>query len=357
MRHAMIMAGGSGTRLWPMSRGNIPKQLIGLFDGQSLLEIATNRIQNIVSKECRWICANEKHSNLICQTISAINKENIIGEPEGRDTLNAVGLTAAILQHQDPDAIFAVLTSDHIITPQEEFESCLNKGFELIEQDNTRFVTFGITPTRPATGYGYIELGNAIDLGAAECKRFVEKPDLATAQKYLDSGQFAWNSGMFIFHAKTFLDALSRLQPETYEGFQQIIDSLSSDLAKKTLKQVYPTLNKISVDYGIMEPAASDNIVSICTVPMQVQWLDVGSWTSYSETLNSNKSGNKSNAKHVHLDSTNTLCFSDNPEHTIATIGCQNLIIVHTQDATLVFPASEAERVKELHGIVDASLQ
>jgi len=352
----MIMAGGSGTRLWPMSRGKTPKQLIGLFSGKSLLEIASERLDGIVEPSGRWICAGQQHADLICEKLQ-LPPSQMLGEPEGRDTLNAVGFTATVLYKLDPDAVFAVLTADHIIRPQEVFAKCLDVGFSLVENDPAKFVTFGITPKYPATGYGYVELGDAIGEHANACKRFVEKPDKKTAEKYIASGNFAWNSGMFIFHAGTFLDALQRMQPESAEGLRQIGQAWGTDNERPVIDEIYPTLPKISVDYGIMEPASNDDSISIVTVPMQVEWLDVGSWPSYGETLEGDDNGNRSDANALNFDSSNVLSVSADPTHTIATIGCKDIVIVHTNDVTLVFPASEAQRVKEMHGLVDPSLQ
>jgi len=352
----MIMAGGSGTRLWPMSRGETPKQLIGLFDGKSLLEIAAVRLDGIVATEQQWVCTNQKHQEIICEKLG-LPTSQLLGEPEPRDTLNAVAFTAAVLLKQDPDAVFAVLTADHIIRPQDEFAKCLDIGFSLVEEDAARFVTFGITPTFPATGYGYVELGETICDGARICKRFVEKPDKQTAEEYIASGNFAWNSGMFIFHAGSFLSALERLQPKSYADIKRIADAWGTDKQQSVLNEVYPSLPKISVDYGMMEPASSDDAITLCTVPMAVQWLDVGSWPSYGDTLKADSNGNKSDTKSLHLDSNNVLCVSSDKSHTITTIGCEDLVIVHTDDATLVFPASEAQRVKEMHGLVDDDLR
>ena len=352
----MIMAGGSGTRLWPMSRGETPKQLIGLFDGKSLLEIAAIRLDGIVATEQQWVCTNQKHQEIICEKLG-LPTSQLLGEPEPRDTLNAVAFTAAVLLKQDPDAVFAVLTADHIIRPQDEFAKCLDIGFSLVEEDAARFVTFGITPTFPATGYGYVELGETICDGARICKRFVEKPDKQTAEEYIASGNFAWNSGMFIFHAGSFLSALERLQPKSYADIKRIADAWGTDKQQSVLSEVYPSLPKISVDYGMMEPASSDDAITLCTVPMAVQWLDVGSWPSYGDTLKADSNGNKSDTKSLHLDSNNVLCVSSDKSHTITTIGCEDLVIVHTDDATLVFPASEAQRVKEMHGLVDDDLR
>ncbi len=353
----MIMAGGSGTRLWPMSRGQEPKQLIPLFDGVSLLGIAAGRLDGIVPEERQWICAGSAHAASIYNAVPALKQGHLIGEPMGRDTLNAVALTAAVLHHHDNDAIFAVLTADHIITPQDEFARCLDAGFKLVEEVNNRFITFGITPTHPATGYGYVELGAAIGENSNECVRFVEKPDEARATEYIETGCFVWNSGMFIFHAGVFLETLSRLQPENYKGIMEIAASLGTQDEISTIERVYPMLPKISVDYGMMEPASKDDSVDICTVPMTVTWLDVGSWPTYGETLIADGSGNRSDTNALHLDSKNVLAVSSDKQHTITTIGCEDLIIVHTPDATLVFPASEAQRVKEMHALVDKSLQ
>ena len=254
MRHAMIMAGGSGTRLWPMSRGNTPKQLIALFNNRSLLEIAVARLDGLIDEEHLWICTGQQHADQICDTLKNFQASQLLGEPVGRDTLNAVGFTATILHKLDPDAIFAVLTADHIIEPKDEFARSLEIGFQLVEDDHTRFVTFGITPTFPATGYGYVEMGESISEDAYTCKRFVEKPDLETAKQYLASGQFSWNSGMFVFHASTFLDALKRMQPESSTGLAEIGKAWGTSSQQTVLDTIYPTLPKIRFDYGIMEP-------------------------------------------------------------------------------------------------------
>ena len=353
----MIMAGGSGTRLWPMSCTGTPKQLIDLFGGQSLLELAFKRLDGVVDDSRRWICAGKQHASAICNALENFPASQLLSEPEGRDTLAAVGFTATILQKLDPDAVFAVLTADHIIQPEDTFARCLQLGFDLVEAEPSRIITFGITPSEPSTAYGYVELGDQIEEGAFACKQFVEKPNRETAEQYLASKQFAWNSGMFVFNAKTFLDALQRMHPEFAKKLAEIGDAWGTNRQQEVLECVYPTLTKTSVDYGVMEPATTDEELSICTVPMEVTWLDVGSWPSYGDTLEGDTEGNKSNVTHVHIDSTETLCVSDDPTHTIATIGCSDLIIVHTKNATLVCPRSEAQRIKELHSQIEPSLQ
>ncbi|MCI0676875.1 MAG: hypothetical protein L0Y42_14010, partial [Phycisphaerales bacterium] len=280
-------------------------------------------------------------------------------EPVGRDSVNAVGFTAAVLFKRDPQSIFAVLTSDHLIEPQDEFARKFDLGFRLVEDDPSRFVTFSIKPTFAAPNYGYVERGEPIKgfEGAFKAKQFVEKPDVATAKTYLASGTFNWNSGMFIFSAATFIDALHRFMPENHRDLMKIADAWGTKHQTPILQEIYPTLKKTSVDYGVMEPASRDRSITIGTIPMNVSWMDVGSWTSYGETLPPDTAGNRGNTRTAHLNSKNVLAVSDDPNHTIATVDCEDLIVIHTADATLVCPRASAERIKDLAAKVDRELQ
>lgn len=359
MRYAMIMAGGAGTRLWPMSRRDRPKQLIPLIDGRSLLALAVERLEGVVPPERRMLCTSESHRELLNEVLPVLSNDQILGEPVGRDTVNAIGFTAAVLAKKDPDAVFAVLTADHIIEPQDEFRRKVLLGFELVENDPTRFITFSIMATHPSTAYGYVERGDPIPgfQGAYITKRFVEKPDAKTAQQYLDAGTFGWNGGMFVFGAKQFLEALQWFKPASYDGVTRIAEAWGTSKQQAVLKEVYPRLPRISVDYAVMERAAQDERITVCTVAMGVWWMDVGSWPSFGETLTEDSHGNRTNARTTHLDSRHVLAVSDDPNHTITTIGCTDLVIVHTKDATLVCPQSQTQRVKELAQEVDESLQ
>ena len=359
-RYAMIMAGGSGTRLWPMSRAAMPKQLVPFIDGRSLLRIAGERIEGLVPAQRRLVCAAEAYRGLVLDSVPGLDPANMLGEPVGRDTLNAVGFTAAVLAARDPDAVFCVLTADHLITPQATFEACMQTGFALVEADPSRFVTFAINPTHPATGYGYVEYGDAVPgfAPAVHCRRFVEKPDIKRAQEYVSSGRFGWNSGMFVLQARAVLEAIARFRPDNHAGLMRIHDAAAagSDVAG-VVAQVYPSLPKVSVDVALMEPASVDPSWSVCTVPMPVDWKDVGSWPSWGSTLDADEAGNRSSCPAVHLGSTNIVVASDDPTHTVATIGLDQVIVVRTKDATLVCRADLAEQVKDLVAMLPPPLR
>jgi mannose-1-phosphate guanylyltransferase len=350
----MIMAGGSGTRLWPMSRADRPKQLIPLVGGRSLLALAAERTERLVPVDNRWVCAAERYRAVIRREIPWLADDRMLGEPAARDTLNAVAFAATAIAATDPDGVFAVLTSDHLLQPQEEFERALALGFRLVEADPRRLVTFAIVPTFPATGYGYVERGDAVPgmAGAFRARRFVEKPPLERAREFVANPAFAWNSGMFVFHARTVLGALERLAPETATGMRAIAAAWGTPAARGTLERVYPALPRMSVDRALMEPASQDAALAVCVVPMGLEWRDVGSWTSLGETLAADARGNRTNARAVHLESERVTAVSDDPAHVIATIGLKDVVIVRTRDATLVVRADLAERVKDIAGAV-----
>jgi mannose-1-phosphate guanylyltransferase len=344
----MIMAGGSGTRLWPLSRKARPKQLVPLIDGKSLLSIAFTRLDGLVPDDNRWVCTNAAHAQAVLDAVQGMSADRLLGEPCPRDTVNAVGFTAAVLEAIDPGAVFAVLTADHLITPLKTFTACLDAGFALVEADTSRMVTFGITPTHAATGYGYVELGDAIDDTAAHVRRFVEKPDADTAQQYLDAGNFKWNSGMFIFSAAGFLAALRRFLPEAADGLDRIGAAWNTDQRMDVLQQVYPDLPRISVDYAVMEPASKDDDIDVCCVPMNVDWLDVGSWEAAAHTVDPDDDGNRLSGTTIAHNSTGTFVHSDDSEHLVAVMGCKDMVVVRAGAITLVCPASEAQHVKAL---------
>lgn len=387
MRYAMIMAGGAGTRLWPMSRKDRPKQLLefikrpGEKKPRSLLSLAAGRLEGLIPSERRYICTAEAYREIIREQLREFEDDRVLGEPAGRDTVNAVGFAAAVLEKVNKDAIFCVLTADHVIEPEDVFRERMDLGFRLVENDPRRFVTFSIKPTYPATGFGYVQRGTpirdarqgkapAIDGSkdhAYHVERFVEKPDLPRAQVYVESGDYAWNSGMFVWKASMFLEALRKFKPESYEGLKQIQDAWGTRKFKGVLSEVYPRLPKISVDYAVMEPASresqkakshKDAAFSVCTVQMDLRWLDVGSWPSFAETVEADKQGNRAAGEGTGMvvQGHNNLVVSAKG-HTVALLGCEDMIVVQTPDATLVMPRSKAEELKTLHGLVDERLR
>lgn len=370
MRYAMIMAGGTGTRLWPMSRQSMPKQLVPFIDAEkpgeprrSLLQIAAGRLEGIVPAERRYICTNESYRSQIRETMPQFGDAQILGEPVGRDTVNAVGFAAAVLQKIDKDAVFAVLTADQLIRPEKRFRELMDLAYKLVEDDPTRLVTFSIKPTYAATGFGYVERGGRIpgfDERATFVERFVEKPSLEKAQAYVESGGFGWNSGMFVWKASTIMDCLRRYKPESHEGLTKIAAAWGTKDYERVLNEVYPTLPKISVDYAIMEPAsreqkraagtpAEKSAVKVCTIEADLDWLDVGSWPSYGETLEPDADGNRVSGEAQMLRGKKNIVVNAEDGHTLALVGCENMIVVHTKEATLIMPASKAQDLKQLH--------
>ena len=355
MRYAVIMAGGSGTRLWPMSRDVMPKQLLPFIHGKSLVQIATQRLEGLVPVAQRYICAANKQEALMRQALPELGQNQFLGEPCARDTLNAVGFSAAILSKNDPDAVIAIFTADHVIEPVDQFLKIVDQGYRLAEQRPQTLVTFGIAPTQAATGYGYLQLGKSLGHGASIVDQFKEKPVADLAQSYFKAGaaKYLWNSGMFVWRASTLLDCIRRYHPENHAGLMKIAAAWGTPLQQKVIEEIYPTLKKISVDFAVMEPASRDATVQVAAVPMPLQWLDVGSWPSFALTCpvddNQNATGG---GKSLLMGSKGMLVASSDPKHLIVTVGCQNLMVVHTPEATLVCPADQAESVKEVQRLV-----
>jgi mannose-1-phosphate guanylyltransferase len=359
VRHAVIMAVGSGTRLWPLSRAARPKQLLDVVatpDGgaQSLLAEAFARLAQVLPPERIWVCTAARYGDAVRAALPRLRADRLVLEPTARDTANAVGLTAALVHDVDPDAEIAVVSADHVIRPVDRFADALRTAYGVLAARPDALVTLGVTPTSPATGFGYVHRGAPTAVpGASEVAAFVEKPDLATAQAYLASGEYLWNSGMFVWRAATVLDALAAHLPASAEGLRTIVAAPAGPQRNAVLAEVFPTLPRISIDYAVLEPASAEP-GRVVTVALDVDWLDVGSWPALAHTLATDGAGNAVGGLAVLLDASGNVVLSDDPDHLVALVGVRDSVVVATRDVTMVCPVGDAERVKALLAEVEA---
>jgi len=336
VRHALVLAGGSGTRLWPFSTRTSPKQLAPLFAGSSLLDLAVERASAVVDPAYVWLAAGEQLRSAVTQ----VPQDRLVLEPSGRDTLPALVLALSVIREHDPDAVVAVLTADHLIEPVEVFAATLARGFAVAESRDDALVTFGVVPDHAATAFGYLELGAPLDGSAVVVSRFAEKPQRPRAEQLLAQGAL-WNSGMFVWRASTFLRAAAAFAPDTVRLVDQV---RAGELS------AWESVPRTSVDYGVMEPASVSPDFTVAALPLAARWRDVGSWPQYGEALERDEHGNAVGAQTATLlSSRDCVVASSDPEHLVALVGCEGLVVVHTPHATLVVPVDQAQHVKDLH--------
>ncbi|MDN6557214.1 MAG: mannose-1-phosphate guanylyltransferase [Acidipropionibacterium acidipropionici] len=353
MRHVLIIAGGSGTRLWPLSRQGEPKQLLDLIDGLSLLRMSYERVRGLVPDDNILVCTGADYADVVASQLPELPRGNILGEPVGRDSLNAVAWPAALIADKDPDAVIATVTADHIIRPVADFRAALDRAFSLAEEESDAMVTFGVVPTEPNTGYGYLHRGLRLPGGQGACEvlEFAEKPSPELARRYLDSGEYWWNSGMFVWRAATLLDVLAELRPTT----RAAIDELVADPAR--LAEIYPRLEKISVDFAVMEPVSRGRAdARVVAVPLDIQWYDVGSFETLAPHLPDDRHGNHVRGLTVSLDADGNLLINQRPNAVLAVAGLHRMAVVTTDRATLVVPLADSQRVKALVAEVAAQV-
>ena len=339
---ALIMAGGRGERFWPKSRKTMPKQFLSLTDdGKTMIQLTVERISSVVDMEDIYIATNKDYKELVRSQLPGIPEENILCEPVGRNTAPCIGLGAVHMAKKYDDAIMLVLPSDHLIKFNKMFLSVLKDSCDIAEKDRN-LVTIGITPAYAETGYGYIKFDSHVMEGRAyKVDRFVEKPSLEVAKEYLETEEYLWNSGMFVWKLSSILYNLERFMPETFAGLRRIQASIGTPEEEEVLHKEFAQFQSQSIDYGIMEKAEN-----IYTVPGTFGWDDVGSWLAVERIRKSNEMGNVVSGNIITVGTHN--CIIQGEKKLIATVGLEDLVIVDTEDATLICAKDSTADIKKV---------
>ncbi|MCD6497938.1 MAG: mannose-1-phosphate guanylyltransferase [Deltaproteobacteria bacterium] len=343
--YGVVMAGGGGTRLWPSSRPGRPKQLMTVQGAKSLLTGAVDRAAALVGRSAGVVVVTRADQVEPARGhMPDLGDDQILAEPIGRNTAPCIGLSATVLLHRDPEAVIAVLPADHFIADVEGFVATCRAAMQ--EAETGGIVTVGIRPDHPETGYGYIEMGDVVNEARAvhHAVRFVEKPDLETARTYLASGRYLWNSGMFFMRADRILAEIRDHMPDLAQGLDRIAAGLDhgDGAYREALAQVYPDLEPVSIDYGVMEKVADMKVI-----PGQFGWNDVGSWAALEQIHDADSDGNISVGSTVTLDDHGCIVVSDD-ERPVAVLGVQDLVVVSSQAGVLVIPKSRVQEVRRI---------
>jgi mannose-1-phosphate guanylyltransferase len=342
--YAVILAGGSGERFWPLSTKARPKQFISLFGGRPLLSLAVERLQGLIPADRIFIITADRLVENTASAASNVPRTNIIGEPCKRDTAPAIAVACGLVRRRDPEGVVCILTADQLMSDVETFRQTLDDAV-LVAGSESVIVTIGIQPTAPATGFGYIETGDAVEARTVtrfhKAKRFVEKPDAYTAARYVESGKYFWNSGMFIWRAGVMRAALQEHAPELAGLCDEIAAAASREQVDAVMRRAYPSLRAISVDYAVMEHA--ENIVMARGV---FGWDDVGSWPAVAGHFKADSAGNVVVGACEPMESANNIVVSEN--RLTALVGVSGLVVVQSDNATLICPKDRAEDVKKL---------
>lgn len=339
--YGVIMAGGGGTRFWPLSRREEPKQLLNLSGKDLMINETIDRIAGVADKKDIFIVTNEAQMPKMEKAVEGrVARDHILAEPAARNTAACIGYAAMEILKKYGDGIMCVFPSDHFVKNQEEFTRILGLAVEAAERED-KLITLGITPTFPSTGYGYIRFDRSAPGVAKQVLEFKEKPDEETAKRYLASGEYSWNSGMFVWKASTILEKFKELLPEIYACLEKIGDAMNTAEEAGVIAEIYPMIPSISIDYGILEKSSDVLVISA-----EFGWNDVGSWDNLGVLYEEDENGNVLAGNQINIDTKN--CISYSGKRLIATVGVENLIIVETEDAVLVCDKSRAQDVKRI---------
>jgi len=354
--YPVILAGGRGTRFWPLSRRRRAKQLLALDGKQTMIQQTVARLLKLGSPKQFWVITNEDLRREIARQLPRLPARQIIAEPLGRNTAPAIGLAAFLLARADPDAVIGMFPSDHVIENEERFHELLKRGIE-IAAAGENIIVMGIRPTRAETGYGYIEAGAEMENGALRVRRFTEKPDAEQAAGFLEAGNYFWNSGMFIWSARTLVNALREHLPRTAAILEDIAAEYGTSKFGRVFRRLYPKCENISIDYAVLEPrsAKGEKDSNIYCLPADFGWNDLGSWTALHEHQSAKrnpKDGNLISGKGVF-----TLDAEDNYIHApgkfVAAVGVKNVVVIETDDALLITTREKAQDVGKVVKYLD----
>src|SRR5579884_500511 len=346
MLHATILAGGGGTRFWPRSRQQRPKQFLILSGERTLLQQALDRIEGLLPIERTWVITGQMYQAETRRQLPQLPIAHIIGEPCGRDTAPCIGLGAALIARHDPSAVMLAMPADHVIEPVREFERAAQVAALMAEEHPDALITFGIAPTFPSTGYGYIhrgaEIGQRQGVSMFRVQRFEEKPAIDRAERFVASGEYFWNSGIFVWRVAALLEEMRRQQPKLHDAVCRIADAWNTPRRDEVLRQEYETLPKVSIDYAIMEHARE-----VLVVKAPYRWDDVGSWLALERMNPQDADNNTILATHCGLKTNHCIIVGDEGK-ILTTIGVSNLVIVQDGDATLIADRRDEGTVKQL---------
>ncbi len=347
MLHALIMAGGTGTRFWPASRKATPKQLLSLVGTTSMIRQTVDRLEGLVSTDRTLVVTNESLIDLVQRQLPELPSNCLVGEPCKRDTAPCIGLAALLVSQTDTDATMVVMPADHVIHPTEAFQAAIHQARSLTDEHPEKIVTFGIRPSYAAEIFGYIQRGTKVEMpdGSAptyQVEQFREKPDAVTAAEYLATGDFYWNSGIFVWKAKTIRDALAKHQPAMLAHLQTIVDAWETESRQAIFQREFNALEGLSIDYAVMEHATD-----VVVIEALYDWDDLGGWQSLARLTGSDTEGNTLIGRHLTMQTSDTIIKSSE-EHLVVALGLNNCIIVHTPNATLVANKQDEESIRSV---------